>query len=142
MNGMDVNGVAKAPVSSCEVSVVHAAFERPARLMRTAGTGSKTTPSLSLEFSNRSGKAIASVELVAEIKVKRSVYQLDSRTEDFAFRLTGVDGPQREWLSQAALGLTGLTIRKVSYADGSSWEPKNKHTCAYPFSPGTIQVAQ
>jgi hypothetical protein len=126
--------------ASCEVSVAKATFDRPAQLMLTSGAPVQKKPSVHLEIANKSGREIAWVALLAQIKVKDNVYQVDSRTEEFTLRLTAVNGPQRKWLSQNAVGLDSLSVAEVTYTDGTSWRPKSSSACAYPFPGGSMRV--
>jgi hypothetical protein len=137
---LDMTKVPSLVPASCDVWITKASFERPARLMLASGASTQTRPSLSLELSNQSGKPIDFVELIARLKTKESVFDLDSVTTDVIVRLSGTDGPQREWLTNGALGLVDLTVHRVRYADGTIWEPKNDRACSYTHVPQSVLV--
>ena len=137
---LDTNTLPSIIPASCEVWVTRASFERPARLMLTSGATTQTRPSLSMELSSQSGKAIEFVELVARLKIKESPYDLDSITTDLIVRLSSTDGPQREWLRESALGLVDLTVHRVRYADGTIWQPANDRACSYTHVPQSVLV--
>jgi hypothetical protein len=127
--------------NACEVSIVSAAFDRPARMMLTSRTKG-TAPSLRLELENHSDKAIVSIDVAARVKVKDSVYQLDSVERDLRLHLGRGDGWQRLQLAESAVGFAGLTIAQVTYADGSVWRPESGHACGFANHGGTERVAK
>jgi hypothetical protein len=139
----------QANAEDCEVNVLHASFDRPARVMRVASQDasvigknrSSAAPSLSVQLKSSSNKPIASVNLLARIKLKESIYQLDSVTRSFPLTLNSTSGQQRFKLIESALGLESLTIEQVTYTDGTTWKPEHRNSCGYR-STGSILVAK
>jgi hypothetical protein len=135
--------------AGCEVNILHASFDRPGRVMRVsshdasavAKDRSSAPPSLNIQLRNASAKPIAAVNLLARIKVKNTVYQLDSITRSFPLTLNNTNGPQRLQLAESALGFESLTIEQVTYTDGTTWRPEHKNSCGYR-STGSILVAK
>lgn len=135
--------------AGCEVNILHASFDRPARIMRVSSQDASVVakdrlsapPSLNIQLRNASAKPIAAINLLARIKVKDSVYQLDSVTRSFPFTLNSTNGPQRLQLAESALGFESLTIEQVAYTDGTTWKPEHKNACGYR-STGSVLVAK
>jgi hypothetical protein len=118
--------------TACEVNIVKASFERSARVMRVvAGVRQTSTPSLSFEMKNLSARRVESVDLMARIKVKDSIYQLDSVMREFPIHLTNIEGTQRLPLVDSALGFDSLAVEQVTFADGTTWKPQHRLACAY-----------
>jgi hypothetical protein len=94
-------------------------------------------------------KLIASVDLVARVKVKESVYQLDSVTRSIPLHLadreassSDREGMQRLQLAESVLGFESVAIQQVTYADGSIWKPESAHVCGYRSPGGSMRVAK
>ncbi len=128
--------------ASCEVDIVKVSFERPSRFMLiSSGPRASSAPSLSVELENHSSKKVAALDLMARIKVKDSIYQLDSITREFPVHLTSGEGVQRLELVKNAVGFDSLAIQRVTYADGTHWQPEHRLACTYQGA-GTMQIAK
>jgi len=102
----------------CEVKVMQASLERPAGMMLVSN-GEWTTPSLSVRLEEQSAKAIEAVDLVALLKVKDSIYQLDSTTREFRLHMSGSESTQLH-VAESAVGFDSLLIEQVTYRDGTT----------------------
>jgi hypothetical protein len=125
----------------CEVKVAQASFDRPARLLQV-GSGAWTTPSLSVQLEEESAKAIVAVDLVALLKVKENIYQLDSTTRAFPLHVRSMEGAQRLQVAESAVGFDSVLIEQVTYRDGTTWRPAHRHACGYSSSRSIEQVAK
>ncbi len=125
----------------CEVKVLQASFDRPARMMQVA-SGAWSTPSLSVQLEDDSAKAIQAVDLVAVLKVKESIYQLDSTTLELPLHLRSIEGTQRLHVVESAVGFDSLLIAQVTYRDGTTWRPTHKRACGYYSSQSMEQVSK
>lgn len=129
-------------VAGCEVNIVKVSFERPSRfLLVSSGARASGAPSLSVELANHSTKKVVALDLLARIKVKDSLYQLDSVSREFPVHLTSGEGVQRLDLVKNAVGFDSLAIQRVTYADGTSWQPEHRLACTYQGA-GTMQIAK
>lgn len=124
----------------CEVKVVQASFDRPARMMRVA-SGAWSTPSLSVQLEDDGAKAIEGVDLVAVLKVKESIYELDSTTREFSLHVRGTEGTQQLHVVESAVGFDSLLIEQVTYRDGTTWRPAHRRACGY-YSSAASRVAK
>jgi hypothetical protein len=115
----------------CEVNILQVSFVQPVRVMAVAGASSMREPSLSVWIENNSGKKVQAVDLLARIKVKDSIYQLDSTTREFPIHLASGEDTQRLQLADSAVGLESLLIRQVTYEDGTTWKPEHRLACSY-----------
>lgn len=136
--------------AACEVNVVHASFDRPGGMMRissqeadaVARDHASKAPSITVQLHSSSGKPVQSISVTARIKVKNSIYQLDSFTRDFPLTFISTESEQRLQLAQSALGLVSLTIDQVTYNDGTTWRPEHRAACGYNANRGAIRTAQ
>jgi hypothetical protein len=130
----------------CPVRIVNASFERPAQLVLTAHAPGEDAPTLRLGYRNFSGKDIESVVLTGWIKVKDSLYQLDSVSRPFALQLsrkerlkTNIQSTQALRLATNAIGVDRIELAQVNYSDGSTWEPARMN-CVYRYRGNTEQA--
>ncbi len=138
----NITTFAEHMAAPCEVNIVKVSFERPSRFMLiTSGPHASSAPSLSVELQNHSSKKVVALDLLARIKVKDSIYQLDSVTREFPVHLTSGEGVQRLELVKNAVGFDSLGIQRVTYADGSQWQPEYRLACTYQGA-GTMQIAK
>ncbi len=128
-------------MQGCEVKVALASFDRPVRMMQVASSGG-SAPSLSVQLEDDSEKAIEAVDLVAVLKVKENIYQLDSTERDFPLHVSSVEGTQRLHVVEAAVGFDSLLIKQVTYRDGTLWKPAHKRACGYYSSRSIEQIAK
>jgi hypothetical protein len=127
--------------TGCEVHVLNVSFERPARFMPvTARVRESDAPSLTLELQNFSTRKVSSVDLVGFIKVKDSIYNLDSTTREFPIHVTGAEGKQRMQLVESAVGFDSVAVEQVNFADGTSWKPEHRLACAYRSAGSIVQA--
>ncbi|MBT9331064.1 hypothetical protein [Paracidobacterium acidisoli] len=92
---------------------------------------------IELSFRNQSGKEIRSMEVGAELKVKRNVYDLDAATVklDLTVSGTGVVDPANNLMRSlpvdaALFGVGTVTLEEVTFADGSVWTPAGRVACS------------
>lgn len=133
--------------AGCPVQIVEASFKRPAEFMLTSENSAISGPTLRLDYKNSSGKNIDSVVLTGWIKVKDSLYELDSVTHPFILELSrkallsrDTQATQTLKLADNALGLDRIELSQVNYADGSIWKPKRLN-CVYPYM-GSLERAK
>jgi len=135
--------IAAGGQAGCPVQVLAASFERPAQLMPTAAqVRADGAPTLRLNYRNLSGKDIESVRLTGYVKVKDNPYQLDSVTRPFDVVLSrkallgkDVQATQALKLAANAIGLDRIELSRVTYADGTSWQPERRN-CVFSNAGG------
>jgi hypothetical protein len=138
---MNLYRVPEQMQTGCEVNVMKVSFERPARYMPVAANVREgTAPSLTLELKNLSTRKVRSVDLMAYIKVKDSIYDLDSTTREFPIHVTGSEGSQRLKLVESAVGFETVAVEQVNFADGTSWKPEHRLACAYRSAGSIVQA--
>ena len=138
---MNLSRVREQVQTGCEVNVLNVSFERPARYMPvTANVRGLAAPSLTLELKNLSTKKIRSVDLMGYIKVKDSIYDLDSTTREFPIHVSGSEGRQRLQLVESAVGFETVAVEQVNFADGTSWKPEHRLACAYRSAGSIVQA--
>ena len=124
------------PQSGCPIVLASATAAPEAHYLPVAQAGS--TPSLDLRFRNASGKAISSVAVTAELRVKTSVYALDATTLDIplTFSVTQIVNRDRDQLAQLRLpqnvlifAVTRIGLTQVTFADGSVWTAPQHNSC-------------
>jgi hypothetical protein len=115
--------------AGCPVAFTDVSLTNPGHVMlvkqRTAQNGS-----LAFQYKNQSGKLIESIEIQVELKVKRSVYDLDAITITRDMTLTG-DTEESLPLNMIAYGLGRVTLMQVNYAGGKIWTPTDRSACNY-----------
>jgi hypothetical protein len=131
----------------CPVVLLSAVIATPARYLPVDdATREANSGSLNLKFKNMSDKKIEAAALKVEVKVKRSIYDLDSLTLTLHLELSGIDVASDE-LSRAiplrvpAFGLGQVVLQQVTYADGSTWSPMTENACRLS-GPSAVQVAK
>jgi hypothetical protein len=137
---------ASSESASCEETIVKASFDRPVRLLPVAGQPASAIakpqlnrpPALNFELKSLSAKPIAAVDLMGRIKVKLSLYQLDSITREISIHLSSAEGSQRYTLSEFAVGFDSLYVTQVMYEDGTFWRPAHRFACGYQNSGSTL----
>jgi hypothetical protein len=112
-----------------------------------ADTGEGKNGDLHLAFRNMSGKRIESVGIMAELKVKRSLYDLDSITIDVHLEFAGtaiVDKDRDVMLTipiaKRALGLGSVILDTVTYSDGTVWKAGDKRNGCSVAGGGTLAL--
>jgi hypothetical protein len=121
----------------CPVVLTDVSLQAKARYMPVdAASPNADSPSLALEFRNMSGKAILSVAIEAQLKFKRSIYDLDSTPFNLYLTLPGTaitkEANQQERLIPLrvpASGIAGVTLQRVMYTDGSVWVAEADNSC-------------
>jgi len=119
------------PVAFTEVALQHNARYMPVK-QNTAWDSS-----LAFRYKNQSGKLIESIEIRVELKVKKSVYDLDATTITRDVTLTG-DTSDTLPLNVIAYSVGRVTLAQVNYTGGKVWTPKARNTCNYE-SPNTSE---
>jgi len=120
----------------CPVELTSASILPKGRLLPVKNSGSGYGD-LQLGFRNVSGKQIRSISVVAELKIKRSVYDLDSTTVDVKFALPGLFSSDKDStisrtmaLTVGAFGFDRVRLEQVEYADGTTWSVNRLVSCS------------
>jgi hypothetical protein len=129
--GIDVTIVPGATSQAgCPVAFTDVALDTKAHFMPvrqdTAPAGS-----LKFQYKNQSGKEIQSISVRVELKVKKSVYDLDATTVTLNMTLTGKGADETLPLTLRTYGLSRVTLEQVSFTDGTIWNASEKNTCSY-----------
>jgi hypothetical protein len=127
---------AGCPVAFTDVSLETKAHFMPVR-QDTAPDGN-----LRFQYKNQSGKEIQSISVRAELKVKKSVYDLDATTITLNMTLTGKSAEETMPLTLRAYGLSRITLEQVSFTDGTIWNADIKNTCSYERMNGSEQIGK
>ena len=134
--------------SGCPVQVSEASFTRPARYM-PVNAAADWYGQLSLDYTNASGKDIRFIEVKADLLTKKSIYDLDATR--IAVDLTlGQNGVLARGITKAetltvkanAFGLSGLSLERVVFTDGTMWTPSPGHQCEFPNMGGMMIEAR
>jgi len=123
--------------ANCPV-VLTSAWIKPYLMLLKTGDDSRGG-SIDLEFRNTSGKEIRSMELSAQILVKKSVYDLGYLPPIYV-QLTAYGTSSLDKTSAQLRHLTlpdgihaalvrGVTLEQVTFSDGSVWTPANNEYC-------------
>lgn len=123
--------------AGCPVVLTNVSLETKARYMPVDTPGAKSdSPSLDLEFQNKSGKEILSVAFEARLKLKRSIYDLDSTNYDVFLTLPGtaITDQMREQtrvvpLRVPAFAVGTIVLHQVTYSDGTVWAAADHNVC-------------
>ena len=134
--GFGVNPVDQNQMG-CPVVLTSASIKTKARYMPVDTTGpDANSPSLDLQFRNMSGKGILWVTIMAQLKFKRSNYDLDSTTFDLYQTLPGTSVTDQKSeqarvvpLRVPAFGVGSVTLQRVTYKDGTVWTADGSNTC-------------
>jgi len=97
---------------------------------------------LRFQYKNQSGKEIQSISVRAELKVKKSVYDLDATTITLNMTLTGKSAEETMPLALRAYGLSRITLEQVSFTDGTIWNANTKNACSYEHMNGSEQIGK
>jgi hypothetical protein len=126
--------------AGCPVAFTDVALETKAHLMPVR---QDATPdgNLRFQYKNQSGKEIQSISVRAELKVKKSVYDLDATTITLQMTLTGKSAETMP-LALRAYGLSRITLEQVSFTDGTIWNASTKNTCSYERMNGSEQIGK
>ncbi|MFT4114219.1 hypothetical protein [Silvibacterium sp.] len=133
----------QADKASCPVELTSANFAPYAMLVAPGSPNHSPRPVLDLGLRNRSGKSIASAQLVFRLRVKRSVYDMQSYPLDVPVTIQGVKiaDDKLEQLEHLFLpgdlhpvSILGATLSSVTYTDGTSWTPTLTQTSAQACS--------
>lgn len=116
--------------AGCPVAFTNVALETKARLMPVQ-LGQPQDGSLSFSYENQSGKQIQSIAVRVELRVKKSVYDLDATPIALDMMLTGKSAQEKLPLAVRAYGFTRVTLQQVTYSDGTIWTPGDKLHCGY-----------
>jgi hypothetical protein len=129
--------VSSSATLGCPITLTSATLT-PRLALLHASSAADSMPSIDLAFQNTSGKSIRSMNLGAELWVKKSVYDL--KAERFELRLTasaavGSDAafnylrhlhlPQ----SPSPSGIARIDLEQVTFADGSLWTAQKASGC-------------
>jgi len=115
--------------AGCPVVFTNVALRTNAHYMLVRNEASPD-PSVAFQYKNQSGKLIASISVRAELKVKESIYDLDSKPVTLHMTLTG-KGAEVLPLTMLAYGLNRITLEQVSYVGGTIWNADDKRACSY-----------
>lgn len=126
--------------TGCPVVLTSAHLNWPASYLPVSSADKVTEPNLSLGFQNSSGKAIRSVALTAELRVKKDIYRMDATPVSLRLTFAGTNDLDKE-LSQLATiplpkglheyGVIQVRLDQVFFADGTMWiAPSNGKSCS------------
>jgi len=116
--------------AGCPVAFTNVSLETHARLMLVK-QGTAQDGSLAFEYKNQSGKPIQSISIRVELKVKKSVYDLDATPITLSMTLTGKDSGETLPLNMVAYGLGRVELEQVIYSDDTVWTAGRANTCSY-----------
>jgi hypothetical protein len=135
----DLTSRPQSSQTGCPVVLTNASLNTKAHYMPAAGKSGSAggNGDLSLQFRNMSGKQIQSVGIVAELNVKRSVYDLDATAIQLHLMLTGTGSLDKNSdlsrmvpLTVAAFGLGRISVEQVNYSDGTVWNAASTNNCS------------
>ncbi|HVW76020.1 MAG TPA: hypothetical protein VHB45_00300 [Alloacidobacterium sp.] len=131
------------PVSQagCPVAFTNVSLENPARLMPVNQYDVANNSSLSFQYRNQSRKQILSIDVQIELRVKRSIYDLDTTSILMNQTLTGRETGKLP-LTTHAYSLGRVTLQKVSYVDGTIWTANEQSPCRYEASGGAQEIGE
>jgi len=123
--------------ANCPVVLTSAWLAPRLQLLRSTDTSGGN--GIDLEFRNASGKEIRSMELSANILVKKSIYDLNYLPSvRLHLTATGIQTIDSAFAQLRRLSLPsemhpslveGVTLEQVTFEDGSVWSPKNDQYC-------------
>jgi hypothetical protein len=113
----------------CPIAFTDVVLKRDARYMPVK---QDTAPdnSLAFKYKNSSGKVIDSISIRVELRVKRSIYDLDTTTITRYMTLTGTSGEVLP-LNLLTYALGSVTLEQVTYLGGEVWTPDANKNCRY-----------
>ncbi|HEX4064717.1 MAG TPA: hypothetical protein VHZ09_01745 [Acidobacteriaceae bacterium] len=124
---------------ACPLKLTSAQLHWPAAYLPTSSAEKVAEPSLALGFQNASGRAIRSVAITAELKVKKDVYALDATPVAMRLHFAGTEDLSKT-LDQLAtiplpqkmhsFGVVRVRLDQVTFADGGLWKaPAGANSC-------------
>ncbi|HEX4036846.1 MAG TPA: hypothetical protein VHX37_02210 [Acidobacteriaceae bacterium] len=135
----------------CPLTLTSARLDWPGSYMPVTSADRVMEPSLALGFQNSSGKAVRSVAVTAELRVKKDVYALDATPVDVRLNFAGsrdLNHDLNKDLDQLATiplpkglheyGLVQVRLDQVIFADGSLWKAAAKVNACEVSSFGMI----
>jgi hypothetical protein len=126
--------------AGCPVAFTEVSLTNPGHLMLVQ-QGTNHNNSLEFQYKNQSGKLIESIEIRVELKVKRSVYDLDATTITRDMTLTH-DAEETLPLNLLVYSVGRVTLEQVNYIGGKVWIPKDRSVCNYEQLRGSEQIAR
>jgi hypothetical protein len=137
--------------AECPVMLTSVALASKAHVQLTSKGGTAVmrddSGALDLHFRNMSGKQIESMDISADVRVKRSVYDLDAAGVplDFTVSGTGIVDRSSELLrsipvNSPVFGVGRVTLDQVTYADGSVWSAGPHSACETNGSGGLHNI--
>jgi hypothetical protein len=126
--------------NACPLTLTSAQLDWPGSYLPVTSADKVMEPSLALRFQNASGKAIRSVSVTAELRVKKDVYALDATPVELRLSFAGTKDLDKE-LSQLATiplpkglheyGVVQVRLDQVMFANGSFWmAAASRNPCA------------
>jgi hypothetical protein len=134
--------------TSCPVVLLSAFVDTPARYLPVdEATREVKSRSLDLTFQNMSGKKIESAALKVQVKVKKSIYDLDSSTLTVHLEIPEIEVASGELsrripLRVPAFGVGQVVLEQVTYADGSTWSAMTGNTCGLNGPDSLMRLAK
>lgn len=129
------------PQAGCPVVFTDVALKTNAHFMLVQRGGSPDR-SVAFQYKNESGKLIASISVRAALKVKKSVYDLDTTTVPLNMTLSGTGAEEILPLTMLAYGLDRVTLKQVSYIDGTVWTADTKRACSYQSPSSSLLIGK
>lgn len=137
--GLEAGPFTSPDQTGCPLTLTRAQLNWPASYLPVTSAEKVTEPNLALEFQNASGKAIRSVAVTAEIRVKKDVYALDATPLELRLNFAGTEDLNKE-LSQLATiplpkglheyGVVQVRLDQVLFSDGTMWTaPASANRC-------------
>ncbi len=120
----------------CPVAFTDVVLKRDAKYMPVKQSAAPDN-SLAFNYKNNSGKRIESISIRIELKVKKSIYDLDATTITRDMTLTGVSGEVLP-LNLLTYGLGSVELEQVTYLGGEIWTSSANKNCRF-FSPTTSE---
>jgi hypothetical protein len=129
------------PQAGCPVIFTDVALKTNAHFMRVR-QGAPPDRSVDFQYKNQSGKLIAAISVRADLKVKKSVYDLDTTTVTLNMALSGTGAEEILPLTMLAYGLDRVTLEQVSYIDGTIWTADTKRACSYQSPSSSLMIGK
>jgi len=130
-----------ASQAGCPVAFSDVALESKARFMPVRQDAAPDG-SLRFQYKNMSGKDIQSISVQVDLKIKKSIYDLDTSTITLHMALTGKGAAEILPLTLRAYGLSRVTLEQVSFTDGTIWNADLRKPCSYQQSGSSEQIGQ
>lgn len=132
-----------SPQQDCPVRFTKVSLRNQAHIMLIRPNGAPGGD-LAFQYQNQSGKTIQSMIVRVSLKVKRNVYALDTTDIQLEMMLTGKGLEETLPLDarEYVYAVHGLTLERVSYADGSIWTASAQNTCRYEGAAGAEEIGK